>query len=66
MASNFGRQTRILIVLAISLLCSGKQLLSLPVQSDNVYYAISPEGVVAVVDGRVLKVFELDLGGSRE
>jgi hypothetical protein len=41
-------------------LSTGKQLLTVPVQSDNVYYAISPQGALAIVDGNVLKLFQLE------
>jgi hypothetical protein len=41
-------------------LSTGKQLLSVTVQSDNVYYAISPQGALAIVDGNVLKLFQLE------
>lgn len=47
-------------------IATGKHLLSVPVQSENVYYAISPQGVLAIVDGSVLKAFQLSLEGSRK
>jgi hypothetical protein len=33
--------------------------LSIPIRSDNVYYAISPQGSLAVVEGPVLKLYKL-------
>jgi hypothetical protein len=39
---------------------TGKQLLNVPVHSDNVYYAISAQGALAIVDGSELKVFQME------
>jgi hypothetical protein len=37
---------------------SNKQLLSLPLHGSNVYYAVSPGGAMAVVEGTALELFE--------
>jgi hypothetical protein len=38
---------------------NGAPALSVPVRSDLVYYAVSPQGLLAVVEGAVLKVYAL-------
>jgi hypothetical protein len=38
---------------------NGAATLSIPVRNDNVYYAVSPQGLLAVVEGTVLKVYAL-------
>jgi hypothetical protein len=38
---------------------SGATALSIPVRSDNVYYAVSAEGLLAVVEGAMLKLYAL-------
>ncbi len=37
----------------------GKRLLSIKVKNDDVYYAISPQGALAVVDGTTVKLYQL-------
>ncbi|MBZ5530954.1 MAG: hypothetical protein LAO20_05950 [Acidobacteriia bacterium] len=39
-------------------LATAKTVMSVPVRSENSYYAISPQGTLAVVDGPVLAVFQ--------
>jgi hypothetical protein len=41
-------------------LSDGKRLLSIPVKSDDVYYAVSLQGTLAVVDGTTFKLFQLE------
>ncbi|MFI5105547.1 MAG: hypothetical protein ACHP79_11550, partial [Terriglobales bacterium] len=39
-------------------LATAKAVMSVPVRSENSYYAISPQATLAVVDGPVLAVFQ--------
>ena len=39
-------------------LSASKRVLSIPVKSDDVYYAVSPRGALAVVDGETIKLYQ--------
>lgn len=43
---------------------SHDHLLSVPVQSEGVAYAVSPEGGLAVIDGATLRMFQLEKGSA--
>jgi len=38
---------------------SGKRRMSVPIRSDDVYYAVSASGDVAVIDGPILRVYQV-------